>query len=130
MDEPKKETENLKTPEDKVSSGERAVSFKQEGEAKEIKEMSSNEKLVDAELRKEIELMELDENLKKEAAEKANKIHFLADDDKLKNLLQIAKEKGVIYAIKVAKAMNEPYLLDIFHDMLAKEGLYKQFIKE
>jgi penicillin-binding protein-related factor A (putative recombinase) len=74
--------------------------------------------------------MEIDDNLKKEAEQKANKISFLGDDEKLKHLLQISREKGVVFAIKVAKSMNEPYLLDTFHDLLAKEGFYKDFVKK
>jgi hypothetical protein len=74
--------------------------------------------------------MQLDDNLKKEAEQKANKIQFLADDDKLKELLKIAGEKGIVFAIQTAKKMNEPFLLDALHDILAKEGYYKKFIKK
>jgi hypothetical protein len=81
------------------------------------------------ELRREIDLMNIDENLKKEAEQKANKIQFLADDDKLKELLRMAREKGVIYSVQVAKKMNDPFLLDAFHDLLAKEGYYQKFVK-
>ena len=73
--------------------------------------------------------MQFDDNLKKEAEQKANIISFLADGDKLKNLLNIAKEKGIVFAINVAKKMNDPFLLDAFHDILAKEGYYKKFVK-
>ena len=44
-------------------------------------------------------------------------------------LLKIAREKGLVYAIQVAKKMNEPYLLDVLHDTLASEGFYKDFKK-
>ena len=121
----------IKNPEKKVSAGEQAVSFRHEGEpVREIKEISPDEKIVAQELRREIELMEVDENLKKQAEGTAQKIQFLADDDKLKNLLHIAREKGIIFAIKVAKSMNDPFLLDTLHDILAKEGYYKNFVKQ
>lgn len=81
-------------------------------------------------LKREIELMQLDDGLKKQAEEKANKIHSLADEDKLKELLKIAQEKGVVYAIQVCKKMNDPYLLDTLHDLLAREGYYQNFIKK
>ena len=80
-------------------------------------------------MKREIELMELDDNLKKQAEQKANKIQFLADDDKLKKLMELAREKGVVFAIKVSKKMNDPFLLDALHDILAKEGYYKKFVK-
>jgi len=94
------------------------------------REPSAEDKNIERELFREIEMMQIDENLKKEAEQKANKIHFLGDDEKIKHLLEVAREKGVVFAVKVAKSMNEPYLLDTFHDLLAKEGLYKDFIKK
>lgn len=112
-----------------ISSGERALSFKIEDESREKKEISPDEKIVREEVMREIDMMKLDDNLKKEAEDKVKKIHFLADDEKLKNLLQIAREKGVIFAVKVAKSMNDPFLLDTLHDILSKEGYYKNFGK-
>jgi len=109
---------------------EQAVRFEREKEKVPEKEVSPYEKIVSKELRREIELMEIDENLKKQAEQKANKISFLADDDKLKKLLEIAREKGVVFAVKVAKSMNDPFILDTLHDALAREGLYKDFIKK
>lgn len=95
----------------------------------EKKEVSRDEKIISEELRREIELMDIDENLKKAAEDKANKIQFLADDKKLEKLLEIAKEKGVLAAVQTAKRMNDPFLLDTLHDILAREGYYQQFIK-
>lgn len=117
-------------PERKHVSSSDSVWKRSEAEPVREREPSADDKIVEKELRREIEMMEVDENLKKEAEQKANKIHFLGDDEKLKHLLEIAREKGVVFAIKVAKSMNEPYLLDTFHDLLAKEGLYKDFTKK
>jgi hypothetical protein len=126
----KKEDENLgraPAPERKISAGEQAVHFNWDKEKKvEKKETSEDEKIIAEELKREIDLMDIDENLKKEAEQKANKIQFLAEDDKLKELLALAKEKGVLYAIQVAKKMNEPYILDTLHDILSKEGYYQK----
>jgi len=125
MDQEEKKEE---TPEKKISAGEQAIKFEREGElSPEKKEISRDEKIISDELKREIELMQVDDNLKKEAERKANKIHFLAEDDKLKKLLEIAKEKGVVFAIQVAKKMNEPFILDTLHDALAREGYYKDF---
>ncbi|MCX6719875.1 MAG: DUF3798 domain-containing protein [Candidatus Staskawiczbacteria bacterium] len=122
--------EEIKIPEKKISAEEQAVHFDWDKEKKvEKKESSEDEKIISEELKREIELMQIDENLKKEAEQKANKIQFLADDDKLKQLLVIAKEKGVLTAIQTAKKMNDPYLLDTLHDILAKGGYYQKFIK-
>jgi hypothetical protein len=80
-------------------------------------------------LRQEIENMELDDQAKLQVQSHANDLQSLQHNEKIKNLLQIAKTKGVIFAVNVAKKMNDPYLLDVFHDMLAKEGYYKEFFK-
>ena len=131
----KEEFKNIPVPERRVAAGEQQVNFdvgkevSPEGQA-ENKEVSQNEKIISDELKREIELMQIDENLKKEAEQKANKIQFLGDEDKLKELLRIAKDKGVVYAIQICKKMNDPYLLDTLHDILAKEGFYKNFVKK
>ena len=86
-----------------------------------------SEKRVSEQIRKEIDLMEMDEKKKEEAKKKAQKIEFLGEKEKVQHLLEIAREKGVIFAVGVARKMNDPYLLDIFHDILAKEGYFKDF---
>jgi len=121
--------EKIEAQIEKTQTGEQAGNFEKE-KITEIKEVSKDEKIVAQELRREIELMDIDDNLKKQAEQKANKISFLADDDKLKKLLQIAREKGVVFATKVAKSMNDPFILDTLHDALAQEGYYKDFMKK
>ena len=122
--------ESIKLPEKKTSATEQAVHFDWEaGKTPEKKEISLDEKIVSEELRKEIEMMELDDATKGEAEKKAQKISFLGEEEKIENLLRIAREKGVVFAIQVARRMNEPYLLDILHDTLAREGFYKDFTK-
>ncbi len=48
----------------------------------------------------------------------------------IKYLLALAEEKGLQYSIKEAQKKNDPFLLDIYHDVLAKDAVYKKFIKE
>ena len=96
----------------------------------EKKDIFREDEKVSEGLKREVELMQMDVNLKQQAEEKASMIHSLADDDKLKELLRVAKDKGVVYAIQVCKRMNDPYLLDTLHDVLAKEGYYQNFIKK
>ena len=126
---------NIPVPERKVPTENQPVDFKAEKEMGpegkvEKKDTFNEDKNISEGLKREIELMEVDKNLKQQAEQTANKIHSLSDDDKLKELLNIAKDKGVIYAIGVCKKMNDPYLLDTLHDMLAKEGYYQNFIKK
>jgi len=118
----------VKKPE--ISALEQNIEFKRDaGPAPEKREVLSEEEIISDKLRREIEMMELDEKLKGEAEKKAQKISFLGEDKKIEHLLKIAREKGVIFAVQVAKKMNDPYLLDIFHDILAREGYYQKFMK-
>ena len=126
----KDKQEKIETPEKKIPASEQAVSFGREREkTPEKKEISPEDKIVSAELRREIEMMELDDKTKAEAEKKAEKIEFLGEKEKIKHLLDIARKKGLVFAIQVARKMNEPYLLDILHDTLAQEGYYKDFLK-
>ena len=122
--------EEIKSQENISFNNEGEKSFEQQNKnVQESKEVERDEKIISQELRREIELMQVDDNLKKQAEQKANKISFLADDDKLKNLMALAREKGALFAVKVAKSMNDPFILDTLHDALVQEGLYKDSIK-
>ncbi len=122
--------EEIKIPEKIIPVPEQGVNLKSEVEKKlEKKGESSEDKIVLAELRREVEMMKLDDNTKKEAEAKAEKIEFLGEKEKIEHLLQMAREKGVVFAIHMVRKMNEPYLLDILHDTLSQEGFYKDFVK-
>lgn len=96
---------------------------------REHKNRTESEKMVLKKLMQEVKLMESDEASRNEATQKANKILSMHEDGKLKELLSIAQQKGVVVAIQVAQKTNDPFLLDLLHDILAKEGYYKEFIK-
>lgn len=64
-----------------------------------------------------------DDELKKEEEEKK-----LTVKSKIKLLLAIGEKKGLECSIKEAKKANDPFLLDIYHDVLAKDGAYKKFL--
>ncbi len=86
------------------------------------------EKTIEEQLRREIAIMELSPELEKEAIKKAKKIEFLGEKEKLERLVALAEEKGPVFAIRVAKEINDPHILDNFHDVLIKlikEGLVK-----
>ena len=99
-------------------------------ERKEAKpEETENEKVIREKLKEEIEEMMVSSELTVEARKKAKKIKDLDQKGKLKRLLELAEEKGISFAVEVARGMKDPFLLDVFHDILAKEGLYKKFKK-
>ena len=131
MTEIKDQQEKIEALEKKTPDNEQTVNLSPEREVTlEGKELLRDDKAVTAELRREIEMMQLDDNTKKDAEAKAEKIEFLGEKEKIEHLLQTAREKGLVFAIHVARKMNEPYLLDVLHDTLADEGYYKDFINK
>jgi hypothetical protein len=85
--------------------------------------------LIREQLDREAELMKLTDDLKKEAENKIKMIGGSGEKEKIEYLLKMAREKGLLFAIKMAKDMNDPYILDTFHDLLAREGFYGKFQK-
>jgi hypothetical protein len=125
-----KEKEVLKVPEKRNEPENEWSDFgKERIKSKEEKIVSVDENRVADQLRQEIELMDLDDKLKEEAKNKASKIDFLGEKEKIEHLLKIAREQGIVLAIKTAKETGDPYLLDVLHDILAREGFYKTMTK-
>ena len=107
-----------------------------DGEIKEsqepFKETAKERETVDDEnkrLKDQIEKMHLDNDLKAQVQTDATSAQPLEEQKKIKYLLALAQKKGVVYAVNVAKNMDDPYLLDKFHDLLIEKGYYKEFIK-
>jgi hypothetical protein len=96
-------------------------------EEKEI--LKEEERMIREKLEREIKLMKFSPQRQDEATKKAQKIKALNVQGKIKNLLVLAREEGVSFAVKVAEGLNDPYTLDIFHDILARESLFKKFKK-
>lgn len=48
---------------------------------------------------------------------------------KIKKLLTVASTKDLYAAVELAKQTKDPYLIDLFHDILAKDQLYLKFKK-
>jgi hypothetical protein len=101
--------------------------YEREKEKPKKPEEKEAERAMREKLEKEIEEMQISPELTVEARKKAKKIKDLDQKGKIKRLLEIAQEKGVSFAVEVAKDTKDPFILDIFHDILAKEGLYKKF---
>lgn len=100
----------------------------EQGSTQEKKEGYSDQ-VLDEKLRQQLEKIDADDSLKTSTQSNAQDLKSLQDKEKIEKLLKIAKDKGVIFAISVAKKMNDPFVLDALHDLLVKEGLYKSFLK-
>ena len=121
--------EEIKVPEKRSPSPKQVERFDWHKDEVREKKENVDDKIVSAELRQEIEKMEMDDEAKGEAEKKAKKIEFLGEKEKIEHLLKVAREKGIVFAIQVAKKTNDPYLLDILHDVLSQEGYYQKFVK-
>ncbi|MFH1509574.1 MAG: hypothetical protein ABID67_00275, partial [Candidatus Nealsonbacteria bacterium] len=71
--------------------------------------LSEREKMIREKLEREVEMMRKDSTLNKEAGKRAEEIKSIDEEGKLKRLLDLAGEKGVVFAIGVAKDMQDPY---------------------
>lgn len=120
----------IKQPSGESLSPEQKIEFYQEGIKIEKKESTREELFTREALKREIDKIELEESLKGEADEKAQKIQTLGEEEKIEHLLETAKNRGIVFAIRVGKQMNDDFALDTFRDILVKEWeTYKQFLK-
>ncbi|MGB9743364.1 MAG: hypothetical protein ACPLW9_01465 [Minisyncoccales bacterium] len=93
------------------------------------KRLTPEEEMIKEKIKKELTELKFTSAEEKEIKEKARKIERLGQEEKLKKLFQLANKEGLFFAIKVAKEMKDEYLLDLFHDLLARDHYYKKFIK-
>ncbi len=70
-----------------------------------------------------------DENKAKEIKTDIKKIRDLDSARQIKVLTALAFEKGIMYSIKVARGLNNAFLLDELHDKLVGE-LHEELIKK
>ena len=103
---------------------------KQEMKIEQKKPLSEKEKIDRTALEKSFETRELKSVVIKKTKEELKKTKLIdKDEEKIKSLLDIAQEKGLSFAISTAKKINDPYILDTFHDILIKDNIYKKFSK-
>lgn len=82
-----------------------------------------------ADLKTAIEAADVPGDLKGHTDDTAQSLQSASDDQKVQELLAQAKAKGVVFAVQVAKKLNNPYVLDKLHDTLVANGEYKKFLK-
>lgn len=51
-------------------------------------------------------------------------------EGQIQHLVDLAMNKGVIYAVKVAKHLEDNYVLDMFHDRMLAEELHNALMKK
>ena len=85
--------------------------------------------IVRKKVEEEIQKLERIPQFQEEVKQVRSEIETLKPQGKIERLLEIAKEKGVVFAIKVAQETKDPYLLDTLHDILAYKGYFKNLLK-
>lgn len=98
-----------------------------EGVVEKNKELQARQADEQRELRDARENLDMDDASAGIARHVAGTMKSDTQEEKIKKLLLVARQKGVVWAVNVAKKMDDPYMLDMFHDALAKEGFYKKF---
>lgn len=124
VDENKKEEikkPEIAVPEQGPPMGEKPET-RPESSGTEVAEIESIKKL----LEDEVDKMDADPELKKQAQAEAIQIATLGVDDLLFRFEQIAGTKGLVAAFSAAKKTNSAFVLDRFHDFM-KNGRYKNF---
>ncbi len=99
---------------------------KSKGEFEKI-ELTEDQRKEKIELKKEVEKTRLAPEMKVQAKKESEQIKKQSVQGKIQHLLDLTQSNGVVYAVEVARKMNNPYLLDLFHDALAREGFFKKF---
>lgn len=69
-----------------------------------------------------------DEAAVKDDAEIASQV--MDAESRINNLVDIAMQKGVAHAVKVAKHLNNNYMLDGLHDQLMADELHEALLKK
>ena len=112
-------------------SGERPASAEAEmgeGRILEKEKLSREEKEPRKELEKELQKIKLSSQEQVQVQKEAEDLKKQTAEGKIKRLLDLAQSKGLAYSVEVVKKMDDAYLLDVFHDTLAKGGLFKKFL--
>ena len=91
-------------------------------------EIQEQKEKIKIEMEKEIEKIKISPQMKTQAQQQADDIKKQTTQGKIKHLLELAQTQGLAYSVEVAKKMNDAYLLDLYHDELANNQLYKKFL--
>ncbi len=66
-----------------------------------------------------------------EIKEDAGKVYQKTDaESQIQHLVDIAMTKGVVYAVKVARHLEDNYVLDMFHDKLLADELHDALVQK
>lgn len=100
--------------------------FQEKREQERIFQEEKEQLIQEIERQKEI----LSEEIETAAEKEAKKLRTKQTEEALDELLSLAAQKGLITAVTAAKKTKDPQLIDLFHDLLAQEGLFRTFLNK
>lgn len=68
-----------------------------------------------------------DENIKSDAKIVSEKMDA---ESQIQHLVDLASTKGAVYAVKVARHMDDNYVLDMLHDKMISEELHRVLVEK
>lgn len=77
-------------------------------------------------LEREAERISLTSSDTQDLRKQSAAVNMASDQGKIQRLLKLVEDKGAFFAIKVAQETGDSYVLDLLHDVLAKDNLYKR----
>lgn len=80
------------------------------------------------EIAAELEKVKLSPQAKAQTQKQADDMQKESEQGKVQRLLEITEEQGLVYAVEVAKKMNNHLLLDKFHDALVENKLFRKYL--
>jgi len=92
------------------------------------KELTPNEKELKKQLQEKMEGIQLSAPVQQQTAQAAQDLSTQSLEQKVKQLLDFAQTKGLEYSVDIAKKTNDPLLIDLYHDILAKDGYFQKFL--
>jgi phage head maturation protease len=91
--------------------------------------LTEKEKIEKEKIQEKIKKVAFQPTEEEEAKKEVTSIKSMALPGKIDRLFEIANEKGLFFALKIAENTGDGYLIDIFHDLLVKDGTYKKYLK-
>lgn len=93
------------------------------------RELSEAEKSTKEEIIKETERVQTQAS-NDAISQSANDLLSMDDQAQLSELIKLTFSKGVAFALDVARKLENPLVLDTFHDLLARDELYYKLIND
>lgn len=94
------------------------------------KEGDKEERETREEIAAELEKVKLSPQAKAQTQKQADDMQKESEQGKVQRLLEITEEQGLVYAVEVAKKMNNHLLLDKFHDALVENKLFRKYLEK